>query len=107
MATSIVWEIRAREQEALPVSGYLFGQPIGPRPGPDQHEEPIGGDRLVFVRRALAEHQVLEPPVASTADHFGADADLHVRRPLQFVHQIVRHPGAERLARTTSVTRRV
>src|SRR5215207_1219057 len=93
----IVCEIGAREQEPLPVPGYLFGQPIGPRAGPNQHEEPIGGDRLVLSGRALAEFQVLESPVTSTTDRFRVHADLHVRRPLQFVHQIVRHPGAEGL----------
>ena len=94
----VVREIRAREQETLSVSGYLRGQPIGLRAGPDQHEEPIGGDRLVFSGRGLAKHQVLESPVASAADHLAAKADFHVRRRLHFLHQIVGHPRAERLS---------
>src|SRR3954453_13836765 len=55
-------EIRAGEQEALAVSRYLFGQPIGPRAGTDQDEKAVGGDSLVLSGRTLTEFQVLESP---------------------------------------------
>ena len=62
-------------------------------------------DGLLAPRREVAEHQVLEPPVAATADHLGAETDLDVLGRLDLAHQVVRHAGARaRSPRTTSVT---
>ena len=57
------------------------------------------------LRREIAQDQLLEPSVAATADHLGAEPDLDVLGRFDLAHEVLRHPGAERIgARTTSVT---
>jgi hypothetical protein len=91
----VVPELLAREQEPVPVSRYLAGQPVGVRAGTNQHEEGVGGNRLLVAGGALAQHQLLQVGLASPADHRGAGAHLHVGRGLHLSHQVVRHPGSE------------
>lgn len=50
-----------------------------------------------FTGGAGAEDQLLETAVAAAADHRGVRAHLHVRRRRDRSHQVVRHPGPERL----------
>ena len=87
--------IGAGEQEPVRVSRDLRGQPVDVRAGTDQHEQRVGGDRL-FLTAAVAQDQLLEVTVAASADHGGARAHLHVRRRLDRLHQVVRHPGPQR-----------
>ena len=83
------------EQEPVRVSRDLRGQPVDVRASPDQHEQRVGSDRL-FLTAAVAQDQLLEPAIASSADHGRAHTHLHVRRRLDRLHQVVRHPGPQR-----------
>ena len=44
----------------------------------------------------ITKHEVLQPPVAPTADDLGLETDLQIRRRLHLADQVVRHPGVER-----------
>ena len=67
------------------------------RAGADHEEQPVGVDRLLAAAGAVAQHEVLEPAVAAAADDLGADPDVELRRRLDLVHEVLRHPRVERL----------
>ena len=52
--------------------------------------------RRLGAGREIAQDQMLEPPVSTTADHFGAEAYLDVLRRLDLVDQVLRHLRAQR-----------
>ena len=64
----------------------------------DHEEEPVGIDGLVGSVCARTQHEVLQPPVAPTADDLGPETDLQLWRGLHLADQVVRHPRAERLS---------
>ena len=101
-----VGKVGPREDEAVLVAIDLLRQPVGVRADSDHEEEAAGANRLLVSGGAIAEHQVLQPSVASAADDLGLKTDLQFRRCLDLTHQVVRHSGVERLERATSVTRR-
>ena len=63
---------------------------------PDQEEERLGLDRGLGLRGEVAQHEVLEPPVAAAAHDLAAEPHLDVGRRLDLPHQVVRHAGAQR-----------
>jgi hypothetical protein len=83
-------KVRSREDEPLRVSLELRRQPVGVRARSDDHEQSVGGDGLLASLRTIAEHQVVEPPVAPAADDLGPGAHVHVRRRLHLADQVVR-----------------
>ena len=78
------------------VTRDIRGKPAGVRAGSDQHEERVGGDRLLVAAGCLAQHQLLQTALPSPADHRGSGANVHVRRGPDLPHQVVRHPCLER-----------
>ena len=64
----------------------------------DHEEEPVGIDRLLASIRAIAKDELLQPPVAATADDLGPEADLQLWRRLHLADKVVRHPRVERVS---------
>ncbi len=54
-------------------------------------------DRGFCLRPDVAQHQVLEPSVAATAHHLAAEPRLDIVGRLDLAHEVLRHPGAERI----------
>ena len=52
-------------------------------------------DRLKAQRFAIAKNQLLEPPVAATTHHLGAETNLDVVGRFDLANQVLRHAGTE------------
>jgi hypothetical protein len=88
-------EVRPREHEAVGGPTYRRWQQRGVRLSADHHEQRVGDDRLL-VGVAVAEHEVLERPLAPAAHDRSLETHLDVGSDLDVLHQVLGHPGPKR-----------
>lgn len=69
-------------------------EPVGRGAAADQYVQAVRGDRP-FGARALAQPEPGEGGPAEAFGHLGAQQDLQARGPLDALHQVARHGGAE------------
>jgi hypothetical protein len=79
------------------VPRQLGRQPGRVRVGADQHEQSVRGHSLLRSRSGLSQHEPLQATAPASVDDDRAGAHVDVGRGLDRTHEVVRHPGFERV----------
>jgi hypothetical protein len=90
------WQVRAGEDESLPVAGDGFAEPVGPRLGADEDEQGVRGDGPPRPGGGVLQDQRFEMAGAGAVGHLHAVADVDVRGGADLADEVVGHAGGQR-----------